>query len=73
MIMTIACSSGGPGFNSQHPHGGSQPSVTPDPEEQTSFSGLCKQQAHMICMAGKTAMHTKYIFFLKKKQVPFHI
>ena len=29
MVKSIGCSSRGPEFNSQHPHGGSQPSVTP--------------------------------------------
>ena len=31
MAKSTGFSSIGPGFNSQHPHGGSQPSVTPVP------------------------------------------
>lgn len=37
MVKSTACSSRGPRFNSQHPHDGTQLSVTPDPGDLTPF------------------------------------
>lgn len=34
VVTSNGCSPKGPGFNSQHLHGGSQQSVTPVPEDQ---------------------------------------
>lgn len=47
MVKSTGCSSKGPGFNSQHPHGGSQPqhSLTPTPGNQTPSSGFYVHQA----------------------------
>lgn len=39
-VKNIGCSSRGSRFNSQHPHGRSQPSLTPVPGGLTPSSGL---------------------------------
>ena len=39
-----------PGFDSQHLHGGSQPSVTPVPGDPMPSSGSCGLQAHTWCI-----------------------
>lgn len=41
-VQNSSCSSRGPRVNSQHPHGGSQPPLTPVPGAPTSSSGLCR-------------------------------
>ena len=41
---SICCSFRGPRFKSQHPHGGSQPSITLVLEDQLTSSGLCEYQ-----------------------------
>jgi hypothetical protein len=53
VVKSTGCSSRGPRFNSQQPHGCSQPSVILVPGDQTD-----------ICVV-KTLMNIKY--FLKKK------
>lgn len=45
-VTRSSCSSKGSRFNSQHPHGGSQPSVTPVLRDPTPSSGLHRNQAH---------------------------
>ena len=52
-VKNADCSSRGPGFNSQHPHGGSQTSVTPVPENptpsrDTPFCPLWAPGTHVI-------------------------
>jgi hypothetical protein len=44
-VKSTCCSSRGPRFNSQPPHDGSQPLVTPGPEDPVPFSGLHGDQA----------------------------
>ena len=41
MVKSTGCSSRGPRFYSQHPHGNSQVSVTPIPEDTMLFCPLC--------------------------------
>jgi hypothetical protein len=52
-LRALGCSSRGPGFNSQHPHGSSQLSVTPVPADPTP------SHRHKLPDAGKTSMHIK--------------
>jgi hypothetical protein len=59
-IKSIGYSSREPTFNSQHPHGSSQPSVTPVPGNMTP--------SHRHTFRQNTIAH-KIIFFLKKKRV----
>jgi hypothetical protein len=46
VVKSTGCSSRGPGFNSHLPHGGSQLSITPVPEDLIP-SGLHRHQAHV--------------------------
>ena len=47
MVKSAGCSCKEPRFNSQHPHGGSQPSITPAPGDLMLSSGLCGHCMHM--------------------------
>lgn len=58
VVVTTYCSSQRPGFDSQHPHGSSQLSVTPVMGGKTPSSGL---RAHAC-----TQTHTVNIINLKK-------
>ena len=58
MLKSTGCSSRGPEFNSQHPHGGSQPSVTPVQGDPTSFGGLHGDSVHRHTCR-KTPLHIK--------------
>jgi hypothetical protein len=42
MAKNTSCSLKGPSFNSQHPHGSSQPSTTPVPGDPVPSAGLYK-------------------------------
>ena len=44
-VQYTDCSSIGPGFNSQHPHGSSQLSIAPAPEEPIAFTWFYGHQA----------------------------
>ena len=44
----LSCSSRWPRFHSQHPHNGSQPSVTPVPGNLTPSSDLFGHQKHTL-------------------------
>ena len=58
-----------PGFDSQHPHGGSQPSVTPASGHLTPSSALCGHCMQMVQRhAGRQNTHTyiKKINILKR-------
>ena len=46
-VKSTGCSYRGPRFNSLHPHGGSQPSITPVPGDPMPSSNLQGHQAHM--------------------------
>ena len=46
-LRALAALAEDPTFSSQHPHGGSQQSVTPVPEDQIPLSSLCGYQACM--------------------------
>jgi len=46
VVKSTDCSSTGPGFSSQHPHGGSQLSETPVTGESVVFSGLHRHCKH---------------------------
>lgn len=60
-----ACSERGPGFDSQHPHGGSQPLVTPVPGFQfllltsTSSRHICGVQTPMQAKHSNTCIHQR--------------
>lgn len=45
VVRNIGCSSRGPGLESQHPHGGLQPPVTPFSGDGMPSSGFCRHQA----------------------------
>lgn len=63
-IKSTGCSCRSSGFDTQHPHGHSQPTVTPVPEEPTTASELFRHQAymwHIDIHAGKTLTHIKEI------------
>jgi hypothetical protein len=50
VVKSTGCSCGEPRFNSQHPHGGSQPSVIPVPWDPLAFMGTrcaCDSFTHM--------------------------
>lgn len=57
MTKSTCCSSRGPGFDSQHPHSGPRPSLTPVPGHMTSFPGLHRIQ--VVCGA-QTPMQVKH-------------
>jgi hypothetical protein len=61
-VMIASCSFKGPGFGSQYPRGGSQPSVTLVPEDPVLSSGLCwhwVQTWYTDIHASKTLMPIK--------------
>ena len=63
-------SSRGPGCNSQHPHGSSQPSITPvavDPILSFGLSSQLYTYSAQIYIKGKTHTHTKSQKTLIKK------
>ena len=45
-VESVDCSSRGPGFNSQHPHGDSQLPETPAPRNLSPSSGHCTRVVH---------------------------
>ena len=47
VVTSTGCSSRGPGFSSQQPHGSSQPPVTPVPRDLMPSSGLCRYCTHV--------------------------
>lgn len=48
-VRSMGCSTRGPKFESEHPHGGSQPSLTPGQGDGTSSYGLHRHLGtHMI-------------------------
>lgn len=62
---SIDCSSRGPKFRAQHPHVGSEPSLTLSLGHPVLSSDLCENQARTrnTCInAGKAPMHRKQIF-----------
>ena len=70
-LRSTGCSSRGPRFNSQHPHGSSQVSVTPVPGDLIPSSGLHGHQAHTWC----TYIHvdrTHICFILKNFKPHIH-
>ena len=57
VVKSTGCSCRGPGFASQHPHGGSELPVTPVPGDRIHSSDCHRDQAHMNgtdTQAGKT-------------------
>ena len=59
-VKNTDCSFRGPGFNSQHPHDSSQPSITPVPRDLMPSCGLPQHCTHMAHRhANKTPIHTK--------------
>ena len=71
---STCCSCGGPGFNFQHPHGSSQPYITPGQGDTVPVSNLCKDQAvhaygAQMC---KQATHIHTYTPIKQKQPPTH-
>lgn len=56
-VKCTGCPPRGPGFNSWHPHGGSQPSVTIAPGDQMSSSGLHGNQANRHICRENTHTH----------------
>lgn len=62
VVKTAGYSSRGPGYDSKHPYGGSQPSITPVPGRVTPSSGFCYYQGHMWhtdTPEGKTPLENK--------------
>jgi hypothetical protein len=47
-LKNIGCSSRGLRFDSQHPHGGSQPSITLVSDDLVSSFGLCEKYKNMV-------------------------
>jgi len=59
VVRNTVCSSRGPEFNSQHPHGSSQPSVTPLPGDPTPL--------HRYTCRQNTTAHKKIHCFIREK------
>jgi hypothetical protein len=54
VVKSTGCPSRGPGFNSQHPHGGSQVSVSPVPGDLTpSHRYTCRQNTNTHTIKNK--------------------
>jgi hypothetical protein len=56
-----------PGLGSQHPHGGSQPSISPVLRNLMSFSDPQARTWYTDIPSGKTSIHVKYINIKRKK------
>lgn len=56
-VKTTCCSCRGPRFSSQHPHGGSKPSVTPVLQNLVPSSDLFKHQAGSWCIYTHVGIH----------------
>lgn len=56
-VKSTCYSSRGPGFGSQNPHKGSQPSITPVPEDRLSSSALL-YEANVWCLLHRQQTHT---------------
>ena len=62
VVKNIGCSSRGPGFSSQHPHGGSQLSITPVPgicHPLVASMGTRHKVVHTDIQTYKTLIHIK--------------
>lgn len=73
MVKRTSCSSIGPGFDSQHSHGSSQPSITPIPGNPMTCSGLYRHQTskqYIDIHAGQTLTHIKFKRQKEKEKVP---
>jgi hypothetical protein len=67
-VKTTGCCCRRPWFNSQHPHGSLQASVTPVPRDLELSSGLLERYARTQCMfiqVGKTLMYIKWKIKIK--------
>lgn len=54
MVKSTVCSSKGPVFDSQQPHGIERLSVTPVSGDLMPSAGLCGYCMHMMCTVSKT-------------------
>jgi hypothetical protein len=66
-VKNTGCYCRGPGFDSQHPHSGSQVSITPVPEDPMPSFGFCRHCTYVIkryidIRAGKTPTQIKKYF-----------
>jgi hypothetical protein len=62
MVKSIGCSSRGPGFDSQHPHGGLEPPAIPVLGYLMPSSGFGVDKMYNWCTdicAGKRSIHIK--------------
>jgi hypothetical protein len=66
VVKSIGCSSRGPGFSSQYPHGGSQLHLTPFPGDLMPYFGLHGHGMHM-------PSHTHTHIHMRKKTVIFTV
>ena len=68
VVKSTGYSSIGPGFNSQHPPGGSQPSVPPCPEDPP-LPPTAMYTRYIDIHAGKTPVkqNPKTLYYLKPK------
>ena len=64
VVKSTGCSSRGPRFEPQHPHVGSQPSITPAPGDLVTSSGL---EGHYTQCGAYTHMQTKHLTHIKNK------
>ena len=58
-VKSPGCSSRGPGFDSQHPHGGSQLSMTPFPGESDA---LFWPYEHFTLVVAQGYIQSKYLY-----------
>lgn len=63
----------GPGFNFQHTHDSSQPSVTPVLEDPVNSSGFHGHEAHTWCTDTHVGKHIHEIFLKKNTPLFFSL
>jgi hypothetical protein len=69
LFSAVDCSSKGSGFNSQHPHGSSQLSITPVPRDPIPFHRhACRQNTNAYKIINKNIFSQNLFFrvFFKK-------
>lgn len=72
MVKSTGCNSGGPGFDSQLPSGGSQPPATlvpQDPTPSSSFHGHCTHMVNRHTRRQNANAHTHKINIKKPQRL----